>query len=78
MTENGWRTLVIQSKSKLTCTNDNLVIFKEEQKNSVPLSQIKILLLEHNAIELNTSLVAKLAEKNIKIIFCDTEEQKVT
>jgi len=71
MAENGWRTLVIQSKSKLTYANDNLIVSHGEQKSSVPLSQIKILLLEHPAIELNVSLIEKLSEKNIKMIFCN-------
>ena len=67
----GWRTVIINTHSKLTYTNNHL-IFKTAQKiEKIHLSEIDILVLETTDITLTTMLVKRLMDEKILVIFCD-------
>ncbi len=67
----GWRTVVVNTHSKLSYKNNHL-IFKDAQRTEmIHLSEIDILLLETTDIVLTTMLIKRLVDENIVLIFCD-------
>ncbi|MGT2742429.1 type II CRISPR-associated endonuclease Cas1 [Streptococcus plurextorum] len=67
----GWRTVVVNTHSKLSYKN-NYLIFKDATRTEmVHLSEIDVLLLETTDITLSTMLVQRLMDENIVVIFCD-------
>ncbi|GAA0053679.1 UNVERIFIED_CONTAM: type II CRISPR-associated endonuclease Cas1 [Streptococcus canis] len=67
----GWRTVVVNTHSKLSYKNNHL-IFKDAYKTElIHLSEIDILLLETTDIILSTMLIKRLVDENILLIFCD-------
>lgn len=67
----SFRTLVIQSKSKLSYKNDYLVVRKEEETKSVHISELNTLIIDSTLVSLTTHLLCELAKNKIKVIFCD-------
>lgn len=68
----SWRTVVIDSQSKLDYKMGYLVIRNTETKR-ILLDEIAILMIENPAVSLTGYLLAALTEKKIKVIFCDTK-----
>lgn len=68
----SWRTVVIDSQSKLDYKMGYLVVRNVETKR-ILLDEIAILLLENPAISLTGFLIEALIEKKIKVIFCDSK-----
>lgn len=67
----GWRTVVVNTHSKLSYKNNHF-IFKDAYKTElIHLSEIDILLLETTDIVLSTMLMKRLVDENILVIFCD-------
>ena len=66
----SWRTVVITKRCKLDYKMGYLVIRDEDTKR-IFLDEIAILMLENTAISLTGCLLSALAEKKIKVIFCD-------
>lgn len=64
----GWRTVVVNTHSKLSYKNNHL-IFKDAYKTEmIHLSEIDILLLETTDIVLSTMLIKRLVDENILVI----------
>ncbi|MGT2935350.1 type II CRISPR-associated endonuclease Cas1 [Streptococcus castoreus] len=67
----GWRTVVVNTHSKLSYKNNHL-IFKDAYKTElIHLSEIDILLIETTDIVLSTMLIKRLVDERILVIFCD-------
>ena len=67
----GWRTIVVNTHSKLSYKN-NYLIFKDASRTElIHLSEVDILLLETTDIVLSTMLIKRLVDENILVIFCD-------
>lgn len=67
----GWRTVVVNTHSKLSYKNNHL-IFKDSFKTEmIHLSEIDNLLIETTDIVLTTMLNKRLVDENILVIFCD-------
>ncbi|MGX7173250.1 type II CRISPR-associated endonuclease Cas1 [Enterococcus ratti] len=67
----GWRTVIINTHSKLTYTNNHLVFKSAQTVEKIHLSEIDVLLLETTDITLTTMLVKRLMDEKILVIFCD-------
>ena len=67
----GWRTVVVNTHSKLSYKNNHLIFKDAYQTEMIHLSEIDILLLETTDIVLSTMLVKRLVDENILLIFCD-------
>ncbi|KXT76315.1 CRISPR-associated protein Cas1 [Streptococcus sp. DD10] len=67
----GWRTVVVNTHSKLTYKNNHLIFKDASRTELIHLSEIDILLLETTDIVLSTMLVKRLVDENILVIFCD-------
>lgn len=67
----GWRTVVVNTHSKLTYKNNHLIFKDASRTELIHLSEIDILLLETTDIVLSTMLVKRLIDENVLVIFCD-------
>lgn len=67
----GWRTVVVNTHSKLSYKNNHLVFKNAEKSEMIHISEIDIILLETTDITLTTMLVKRLMDENILVIFCD-------
>ena len=67
----GWRTIVVNTHSKLSYKNNHLIFRNSYKTEMIQLSEIDILLLETTDIVLTTMLVKRLVDENILVIFCD-------
>lgn len=67
----GWRTIVVNTHSKLAYKNNHLVYKSASQTEMIHLSEIDVLLLETTDIMITTMLIKRLVDENILILFCD-------
>ena len=66
----SWRVIVITKRAKLDLQLGKMVVRNDETVKIV-LSEISTILIESTAVSLTTSLIAELAKRKIKVIFCD-------
>lgn len=66
----SWRTVVINSHSKLEYKLGYLVVRSEEVRK-VHMSEISTVIVESVAVSLTTSLLCELIKNKINIVFCD-------
>lgn len=67
----GWRTVVVNTHSKLSYKNNHLIFKDAYQTELIHLSEIDILLLETTNIVFSTMLMKRLVDENILVVFCD-------
>ena len=67
----GWRTIVVNTHSKLSYKNNHLIFKDASRTELIHLSEVDILLLETTDIVLSTMLIKGLVDENILVIFCD-------
>ena len=67
----GWRTVVVNTHSKLSYKNNHLIFKDASRTELIHLSVVDILLLETTDIVLSTMLIKRLVDENILVIFCD-------
>ncbi|MCQ8261302.1 type II CRISPR-associated endonuclease Cas1 [Streptococcus suis] len=67
----GWRTVVVNTHSKLSYKNNHLIFKDATRTEMIHLSEIDVLLLETTDITLSTMLIQRLMDENIVVIFCD-------
>lgn len=68
----SWRTVIIDSQSKLDYKMGYLVIRGLETKR-ILLDEMAVLVIANPAVSLTGFLIQALTEKKIKVIFCDTK-----
>jgi len=66
----GFRTIVVQNRSKLDLKL-NYLVCRGETEVRVYIPEISVLILESTAISLTSALISQLIKNNVKIIFCD-------
>lgn len=67
----GWRTVVVNTHSKLSYKNNHLIFKDASRTELIHLAEVDILLLETTDIVLSTMLIKRLVDENILVIFCD-------
>lgn len=67
----GWRTIVVNTHSKLSYKNNHLIFKDVSRTELIHLSEVDILLLETTDIVLSTMLIKRLVDENILVIFCN-------
>ena len=67
----GWRTVVVNTHSKLSYKNNHLIFKDASRTELIHLPEVDILLLETTDIVLSTMLIKRLVDENILVIFCD-------
>lgn len=78
MTNNSWRTLVIQEHASLSLRDENIVISLDSKEESIPLEQIRMLFIHTGTGCVSFPLLSKLSEKNVKVIFCNQKKNPVS
>lgn len=68
----SWRTVVIDSQSKLDYKMGYLVVRNTETKR-ILLDEIAVLMIENPAVSVTGFLIEALIEKKVKVIFCDSK-----
>lgn len=66
----SWRIVVISKRAKLDLQLGQMVV-RGEEVTKIVLSEISTILIESTAVSLTTSLIAELAKRKIKVVFCD-------
>ena len=67
----GWRTVIVNTHSKLSYKNNHLIFKDATRTEMIHLSEVDILLLETTDFVLSTMLIKRLVDENILVIFCD-------
>ena len=67
----GWRSIIINTHSKLSYKNNHLIFKSATQHEMIHLSEIDVLLLETTDITMTTMLIKRLVDENILVLFCD-------
>lgn len=67
----GWRTVIVNTHSKLAYKNNHLIFKSINRHEMIHLSEIDVLLLETTDITLTTMLIKRLVDENILLLFCD-------
>ena len=66
----GYRSIVIESPSKITVKNSQLMI-EGEKKGSIPIEDIRTLMIESRASLISTYALSVLSEAGVCVYFCD-------
>ena len=66
----SWRTIVISKRAKLDLQLGYMVV-RGDEVTKIVLSEIGTLLIESTAVSLTIGLLAELAKRKVKVIFCD-------
>ena len=66
----SWRIIVITRRAKLDLQLGYMVV-RSEEITKVALNEISMVLIESTAVSITTSLLAELAKRMVKVIFCD-------
>lgn len=67
----SWRTVVISRRCKLDLKMNYMEIRNDEGTNRLFLDEISTVIVETTAVSITGCLIAELAKKKIKLIFCD-------
>ena len=67
----GWRVIIVNTHSKLSYQNNQLIFKSSTKSEMIHLSEIDLLICETTDISITTMLLKKLADENILTIFCD-------
>lgn len=68
----SWRTVFVSLADKMYLKLDNIIILKEGEEYSIPLSDISLILLEGET-EITTRLLNSIAKYNISLVVSDRE-----
>ncbi len=66
----GFRTVVVNSRSKLECRLNFLIIRGETEKR-IYINEINMLIVQNTAVSLTAALLSELVRNNVKVVFCD-------
>ncbi len=66
----GFRTVVVNTRSKLE-HRLNFLIIRSEKEKRVYINEINTLIVQSTAVSLTASLLSELVRNNVKVIFCD-------
>lgn len=66
----GFRTVVVNSRSKLECRLNFLIVRGETEKR-IYINEINTLIVQSTAVSLTAALLTELVRNNVKVVFCD-------
>ena len=67
----GWRILQITKPCKLSVKNRQLVCENNEDKLTLPIEDISVIVLENRQIIFSNALLSELADNDIVLFSCD-------
>ncbi|MDY4677055.1 MAG: type II CRISPR-associated endonuclease Cas1 [Candidatus Borkfalkiaceae bacterium] len=66
----GFRTVVVNSRSKLEFRL-NFLIIRGETERRIYINEINTLIVQSTAVSLTAALLSELIHNNVKVVFCD-------
>ena len=69
----SWRVLVVASNAKVDYKMDYIVVRTVDEVRRVHISEIGILMIESTAVSITAYALCELANRKVKVIFCDHE-----
>ena len=66
----GFRTVIVNSRSKLECRLNFLIVRGETEKR-IYINEINTLIVQSTAVSLTAALLSELVHNNVKVVFCD-------
>lgn len=73
----SWRTVVVTNRCKLSYKNNYLII-RNEENNMIHLSEIGTIIINSTLVSITTYLLAELAKRKIKVVFCDEKRNPIS
>lgn len=73
----SWRNVIIAKRSKLDLRLNNLIIRRVDNTQKINLDEIATVIVESTEVSITTALIAEMAKKKIKLIFCDEKHNPV-
>lgn len=77
MMTNAWRTIIAEPHESFGIRDNQLLIQNEDSEITIPLEQIRELLLTSNQGKISLPLITRLASQNTSVIFCDAKRSPV-
>lgn len=74
----GFRTVIINSHSKLEYSLNFLIFKTAETTKRIFLDEINVLIVQSTAVSITSSLLCELIKRNIAIIFCDEKHNPIS
>lgn len=74
----GFRTVVINSHSKIEYSLNFLIFKTAETTKKIFLDEINVLIVQSTAVSITSSLLCELIKRNIAIIFCDEKHNPIS
>ena len=74
----AFRSIIIKERCKLECSLNYLICRKGTEETRVLIDEIKLIIIESTQVSITTSLIAKLTENKVKIIFCDVNHNPIS
>lgn len=75
---NAWRTIVLDCHESLSLCDNQMVVKHEEEKTTVPIEQIREILITSDKGSISLPLLVKLSSQNTKVVFCDAKRTPVS
>jgi len=69
----SWRVVVLSNRCKIDYKMGSMVVRSGEDEKRIHLDDISVIICETTAISLTAYLLAEIAKRKIKIIFCDNQ-----
>lgn len=67
----AFRTIIIDSHSKLEYSLNYLIFRTAENSTKILLDEIHTIIIQSTAVSITTSLINELVKRKIKVVFCD-------
>ncbi len=67
----GWRTIEITQMAELSLDNGNVIIKRDEGITSIPLSQLRHIIIGTNKCSISGELICEVLKNNCELILCD-------
>lgn len=74
----GWRNIVVTQHAKVSYSMNRLIIQTDQDKYTVPVSDLQLLMLETTQAVITTAAICALAEEQVKVIFTDHQGNPVS
>lgn len=72
----GWRTVIVDSRCKLSFKNDYILLKKEEDV-MVHISEIDVLVIATTQVNMTCVALSELIRHKVKVIFCDERHDPI-
>ncbi|MFC6200801.1 type II CRISPR-associated endonuclease Cas1 [Lactiplantibacillus nangangensis] len=74
----GWRNIVVTRHAKVSYSMNRLIIQTDQDKYTVPVGDLQLLMLETTQAVITTAAICALAEEQVKVIFTDHQGNPVS